>query len=26
LTLPTAARLCIYLGLRLTGPGLDKKE
>lgn len=26
LTLPAAARLCRYLGLRLTGPALDKKE
>src|SRR5262245_11256657 len=26
LTLPTAAKLCAYLGLRLAGPALDEKE
>jgi DNA-binding phage protein len=26
LTLPTAAKLCAYLGLRLTGPALGEKE
>jgi transcriptional regulator with XRE-family HTH domain len=26
LTLPAAAKLCAYLGLRLTGPALDQKE
>jgi plasmid maintenance system antidote protein VapI len=26
LTLPAAARLCAFLGLRLTGPALDPKE
>jgi transcriptional regulator with XRE-family HTH domain len=25
LTLPAAAKLCAYLGLRLTGPTLDQK-
>jgi transcriptional regulator with XRE-family HTH domain len=25
LTLPAAAKLCAYLGLRLTGPALDQK-
>jgi plasmid maintenance system antidote protein VapI len=26
LTLKAAAKLCAYLGLRLTGPALDPKE
>jgi plasmid maintenance system antidote protein VapI len=26
LTLPAAAKLCTYLGLRLTGPALDEKD
>lgn len=26
LTMPTAAKLCAYLGLRLTGPALDDEE
>jgi len=26
LTLPTAAKLCAYLGLRLTGPALEDEE